>query len=489
MNLWAARGNPKYNEQEFHPYRNSRFAALPLSLFAVCRMVHDETTKIFYGENRFAVSRRAPRGLRILERFGESTLAEIKLLIVWINLESCDSLCCGHRERKCGNGYVHCSHPLSHDEPMSHTSISDQAIISQWQRICVKLSRSVLPGQLKLYIICDCEDLQTAKMITEPLTTLPMLRDAALRLRRDYDKQAQSLVENTVLRLTNRSSKLASPFRFLDLPKEIQLHILKYTDLVAETEITCNSDQMVYNIACPTGGAAISSTDPDTALLKCFCYSGHSAFTFRCHHYKRLGFPSAMFLVNRKIRDAATEVFYGSNSFVISRSSKTSRSTGSDISILPGLKRFPKYAIRFITTLRFEIDPSELRMFGPGAAPGENWLDTVDLLSKYSNLAVLNLEIRLAEELYALKQDTQVQTDTDYTNRMLDTYQKLVQPLAAPLGPRNFFVHLNWGTSCIGTGQALDGREEVERRLEEMVMGEGYDAWERGKVWRIDLRG
>jgi hypothetical protein len=88
-----------------------------------------------------------------------------------------------------------------------------------------------------------------------------------------------------------------------------------------------------------------------------------------------------------------------------------------------------------------------------------------------------NLEIRLAEEVYALTQDTQAQADTDYTSRMPDTYQKLVQPLAALLGLRNFFVHLNWGTSCIGSGQALDGREEVERRLEEMVMGEGYDAW------------
>ena len=49
-------------------------------------------------------------------------------------------------------------------------------------------------------------------------------------------------------------------------------------------------------------------------------------------------------------------------------------------------------------------------------------------------------------------------------------------------------MHMNWGTSWIGDGQALDGRDEVERRLEEMVMGEGYDAWGRGKVWKMDLR-
>jgi hypothetical protein len=92
-----------------------------------------------------------------------------------------------------------------------------------------------------------------------------------------------------------------------------------------------------------------------------------------------------MFLVSRKLRDASTEVFYGSNSFAVLMSSKASRGAGGDILILPGLKRFPKFVIRFITTLRFEIDasePSELRVLGPGTTPGENWLDTVELLSK-----------------------------------------------------------------------------------------------------------
>jgi hypothetical protein len=95
-----------------------------------------------------------------------------------------------------------------------------------------------------------------------------------------------------------------------------------------------------------------------------------------------------------------------------------------------------------------------------------------------------SFEIRLAEELYTFRQNTQTQADTGYTNRMLDTYQKLVQPVAALLGLRNFFVHLNWGTGCIGSGQALDGREEVEWRLKERVMGEGYDAWGQGRCGR-----
>ncbi|KAH9208126.1 hypothetical protein DL95DRAFT_395537, partial [Leptodontidium sp. 2 PMI_412] len=70
-------------------------------------------------------------------------------------------------------------------------------------------------------------------MITLPLLLLPTLRDFALRLGRDYHEDLQALAETTVLRLTVRPSNSEPPFRFLDLPKEIQLKILKYTDLVA----------------------------------------------------------------------------------------------------------------------------------------------------------------------------------------------------------------------------------------------------------------
>jgi len=106
----------------------------------------------------------------------------------------------------------------------------------------------------------------------------------------------------------------------------------------------------------------------------------------------------------------------------------------------------------------------------------------------YNNFAALDLEIHLEEKLYAQGEDILVHPDTDDINLMLDVYQKLVQPVTALRGLDNFFVHMNWGTGCIGDGQALGGRDEVERRLEEMVMGEGYDAWGRGKAWRMDLR-
>jgi len=488
MNFWAIRKRPKSYPSAFDHDYGSSLLPLPLGLFAVCRTVHEEVTEILYGENRFAIDRRARLGLRALARFTQSTLSKIRFLVININLASCVDICCGHRERKCGNGYVRCYHSLSHDELLNHTIQSDQTTISQWQRICALFSRSFLPSQLALYITCDCEDFQTAEMITGPLLTLPVLRDSALRLGRDFNEALQGLARRTVLQLTDYSAPgLAQPFRFLSLPKEIQLKILTYTDLANNLEITCNSNNMAFNTACPTGGTAAALPDPDTELLKCFCSSGHSAFNFHCHHSKTLGFPSAFFLVSRQFRDAATEIFYGQNAFVVSMSGDIDNS----LSILPGFKIFPKDAIRFIKRLKFLFDPSKPEMVVPDVPDWEHWLNALELLLKHSNLAILNLEIRLAEEFYSSGRYelTLQQTNEEYLEIIKAAYWRLVQPVATLRGLKNFFVHLNWGTSVTGGGQAPDNRRELERGLETLVMGEGYNAWARGKVVRIDLTG
>ncbi|KIM94231.1 hypothetical protein OIDMADRAFT_21449 [Oidiodendron maius Zn] len=121
--------------------------------------------------------------------------------------------------------------------------------------------------------------------------------------------------------------------------------------------------------------------------------------------------------------------------------------------------------------------------------PGwKNWLSTVNLLSEKANLTVLNLEIRLAEKFYVSIWDMPLETDSGYKKRMLHTYQGLIQPVTALRGLKNFFVHLNWGSSCGVLGQGpSDGRGEIEQELERMVMGQEYNAWKCGKEVRTDL--
>ncbi|KAF4627552.1 hypothetical protein G7Y89_g10603 [Cudoniella acicularis] len=536
MNFWSARKkvNP-YRHQAFDHSNESDVPSLPLSLFAVCRLVHEELTENFYGSNRFEITRRAPRGLRALERFSESTLAKIRVLIIRVNLASCVNLCCGYRERKCGNGYGRCSRPSSHDTPLNHASLPDQQIISQWQRICTQLASSILPGKLELYVICDCEDRQTADLIVKPLLTLPILQNFALRLAREHDKDLASLAKETAFRLIGRlpPPPTPPPFKFLHLPQEIQRNILEYTSLVSSGDINCSQNRMLYSGLCSSAGVAAARNNiilhryflRHEDVLKCFCTKVHSAFNFLCDQYKcTLEFPFPIFLVSRAFRDMAMEIFYSKNRFSVSMISRVPTNSTNEpeheqiengdisdsVSIIRGLSYFPKSAsIAFLTRLHLQFEPSPLEtlqqasLTGRGTKPNKNnnnnWLHTLTTLSATANLPILTLELRFTEKHYVSVWDFRVEPDASREAKIYDTYEQFIRPVSDLLGAqrkdgggggglKNFFLHLNWGSSCGFPGRGnYDGRHVVEGKLEEMVMGEGYDAWKEGKVVMFNL--
>lgn len=303
INFWAIRKKIDLrNRQPFDHLADIDLPALPLSLFSINRLINDEVSQIFYGENQFAITPRPPKGLRVLERFSDSALSKFKSLIIRLNLTSCVNVCCGSQEGRCNSA-----------------SVPDHLTISQWKQICARFSKSIQPGKLSLYIICDCEDRQTADMIISPLLTLPLLQDCGLRLAKEYENGLQKVAKNTVLRLTGRSTpKISLPFKFLDLPREIQLKILQHTRLVYDYETRCGQDYIRFGGSCPARGKAPSVITPDSGLLGCFCCSSHSAFSFSCDNCESLGFPHASFLVNRTFWDAAIEVFYSKNKFAVS---------------------------------------------------------------------------------------------------------------------------------------------------------------------------
>lgn len=495
LNFWAIRKKIDHrNRQPFDHPADIDFAALPLSLFSVNRLINNEVSQIFYGENQFAITPRAPNGLRALERFSDAILSKLRSLIIRLNLSSCAYVCCGSREGRCSNGNSRCYRPSAHDASLNSSSVTDNLIISQWEQICARLSTNIQPSKLSLYIICDCEDRQTADMIIAPLLTLPLLQDCGLRLAKEYDKGLQEVAKSTVLYLTRYSTpQNLPPFRFLDLPREIQLNILQHTRLVYDDETRCGQDYMRFGGYCSAQGKAPSATAPDSSLLKCFCCSSHSAFSFSCDNCESLGFPHAFFLVNRTFRYAAIEVFYSKNKFAVSMvgldlSTSTTAQIHRNLLIIPGLERFPKYSLRFLTSLRLDFESSDLELFQPNRAGWKNWLNTVDLLSEEASLAALNLEIRLTEKVYDSAW-AKSEVEAGYEQCMWETYQIFIRPLISLQRLKKFFVHLNWASSCgLPESGVPDGRQEIERKLERMVMGEEYDAWKHGKAVRIDSR-
>ena len=511
MNYWGIRKRPDLRHKGSDDHLSEiDYPPLPLSLFAVCRSINDDVSQIFYSENQFIITRRAYKGLRVLERFSDSVLSKFRSLIIRLSLASCISSCCGDidhdaRERRCGNGFSSCSRPSNHDTPLNHTSSSDERVISQWMKICARFSEGIQPGKLSLYITCDCAEHQTADMIIAPLLALPVLENCALRLARECDEELQNMAKTTVLSLTGRSDAQAvQPFRFLNLPKEIQLNILQHTGLVYSgegSETVCTQSHMRFGGYCPANGSAHSSFSPPSRLLndswnlKCFCRASHSAFSFSCDSCETLGFPLALFLVNRQFREAAIEVFYSSNQFALDmlgkeHPSSTAARADHNLSIVPTLHRFPEYALGFLTSIKLDFHTSNLDLFQPDQSGWKAWLSTVQVLLEGANLAILSLELRFREKCYEAYPDEEF--DNGYKDRIWEIYQNFIRPVASLHGLKNFYVHLNWACTIGFPGVGvLDGREELEGKLETMVMGDGYDAWKCGKVVRMEghLRG
>ena len=482
---------------------NKDLPTLPLNLFAVCRSVYNELRKVLYGDNRLVVSRKAPRGLRVLERLSASALLEIRFLVIRLNVSSCESRCCGDRGQRCGNNHWHsCLLPSSHNLPLS--SSVDQLVILQWTRLCIQLASGVQPSSLALYVTCDCNDATTAQIIAQSLRLLPALRDCGLRLAIYMDEDIKSITKDTAMHLTRNSlPPPPAPFRFLDLPKEIQLHILTYASLAPRAEIICTQKRLRYWEECPTRGAIADMPIVGGGLLKCFCTAAHSAFGFRCR-CSDLASPFTMFRVSRKFRDLTTEAFYGQNSFIILMDQQVSFprdiaaiSLHPDVdregqvtepllvSIMPGLAPFPSTSIGFFTSVCLRFQDSDLEHLQPNRVGWVNWLRTIHTLSQKANLAALTLQIQMCEKFYPDFDDPKVAFSLIYEAFMRQTYENLVLPMKVLHGRlKNLFIHLNWDTSS----GFPDGRREHEQLLERIVMGNTYNAWDCGKTIRYPGR-
>ncbi|KAF1824813.1 uncharacterized protein K489DRAFT_142132 [Dissoconium aciculare CBS 342.82] len=243
---------------------------------------------------------------------------------------------------------------------------SDKAVLQNWSRVWTAIRQHLMPATLELDFTCDVVDVETGKLALRPFLTeeSPYMAKCNIRLARSKNEALRQLAQVAVQRIVcpkmlrntfrHGRSKHGAPnnnsITFVDLPAEIRLLILGYTDLVApENEIEWSSYRGWY-IRRGSGGnneafcclvhlhpiAEDKSDTSDDAHLPaykkdnytrqycreklggrgCFCKSRHTVYS----SYSESSCwapPTPLFLVNSIVRRDALKVFFSRNRIVV----------------------------------------------------------------------------------------------------------------------------------------------------------------------------
>jgi hypothetical protein len=198
---------------------------------------------------------------------------------------------------------------------LRHLTISlTRTHLRDWQQVCNGLKTFLPPSQLKLFLSITLFELpnqdraDTVRDVLYPMLALPMLKSllisiapARFGLGAEIHRMATFIVKRRVRQSVERRSPIFA-FRFIDLPAEIQLMILRYTDLVAPGPVTASSLK----------GYVLHRCYAARCVQPRLCCEGF---------YHSLGscwsLPANMFHVNRHMSMMSEDVFFSCNQFIV----------------------------------------------------------------------------------------------------------------------------------------------------------------------------
>ncbi|KAL2151736.1 hypothetical protein VTH82DRAFT_6834 [Thermothelomyces myriococcoides] len=234
-------------------------------LLRSCRDLYTEVAALLYSANQFVIHT-GEASLEPLQALSPTAIASLTSLKIFLNECSChhpvDSrdyppLCCcddiehepepnGIRAR-CAQ-YHRSTHrrplldPVSPGPDSTSPKLAVQALLTSWNDAAVHLSSHVRSGRLALSLVCDINHqheyaLEAGRLAVAPLALFPPLKDCHVRLCKRWDRALQRLAESAVLQACPKPSPLRlaparAPLALVNLPRELRLLILEYTDLV-----------------------------------------------------------------------------------------------------------------------------------------------------------------------------------------------------------------------------------------------------------------
>ena len=283
--------------------------AFPAKLFRVCRIIHDEVTSIAYSENSFSIFHTHPSGFLGFYALNAQAKASLRSLTVGLCFRSHDML------YEVSHDWTYKSNDRRLEERedehwksnVRYGTMSSGTALDAWNRLVRTMTMTVTASQLALDVICDVEDHEAAESLVNQIYRLPSLRKCAIRLSHSPDPYLPSVAEKAVLYATGQfhtPTLSGKPFRFLDLPAEIQRLILCHTDLVCPTDYHVGRGGSFSTSARWFDSCCTRCSDTKEA---CHCFVSCAAFsTWICDCWRP---PTSLFLVNRLFNEYATEIF------------------------------------------------------------------------------------------------------------------------------------------------------------------------------------
>lgn len=339
--------SPDSLEQEFQ-----RFHGLLLS----CRTIYAEASTLLYSANWFIVRYQPRRSLAALRALTPHALAALTSLKIIFNQASChqekigsegSGNCCSSGRH--ASGCIVWEHEYDHDLPLDGSGPLSEALLADWHVTAAHLAPHIVAGQLELTLVCDLcpDDVQTARAVLGTLRLLPRLKDCHIRLCEMRDPRLQQLAREAVLQARGILAPSEAPAfpgvarpRLVNLPRELRLRILEYTDLVTPfNEITWSRTSRGYRTgpgSCPVLDGS-RDCPPEfhhhgcqflqchqaawpQPSIGCLCRLRHAAASSRCKCWAP---PTPLFLACRTLHADATLTLYTRNRLIVIDSPST----------------------------------------------------------------------------------------------------------------------------------------------------------------------
>lgn len=460
-------------------------------LLLVCRVVHDEVEAIVYSENLFILPEGDVGNFGVLRTLRPRILGLMKRLHVELSFVHCtDAPACRHR------------YGTSQDPPLllDCKSRRNVDLYHEWKYTMQYLASCTVPGRLEFGIRCYVGSTEAARLCLEALLCMPKLADCFIKLPHTSSTATLGVARSVAFQLTGRSTELPKFSRFLELPTELQLNILEYTDLVTplrEVEYQAMSGSVPYG-KYRNHYSADYCTEGDISEYR---YGGcHPKFHHACkyrltrHTFCRLEGvatakcicwepPTSLFLISKGLRNLVNEVFFTRNRFVFPP--QIEYITPEYLPVSCYISRMSgRLTLHWLRDIQILLPAFQEDYCGLQGSKLTEWAEALEAAKDQLDLSQLKISLYLSVLGIAYVPSTLEETQIEF---MKACYWPFLLALSSLKGLKAFHVylitHYRWTRHNFGShfprterDELRKGARHVEKEMEQYVMGKDYNS-------------